>query len=270
MMICCNLRLINGISFEELIVGVEHAISHSFLGSSWRHWRIKFIGFDNTPNHSKRLYDILTLLVATKTMGFLLTWAFCLAGLLLSIYNDVCLYTSYHSWTPSTNSERERERCKMEAKAHNSRVRNVVSGPFGVSSPLLVHDKKWGHSPPKKKKLMGVPLVWGWKATSTFVNFAKSRNVIWEHASVEAPHCGVSLSHALNILCGLPFSSKRQKPKERKKKIWKERKKKKKRKREFKHRDRFTTIIIISQPGRQADTKWVCVAIDSSLPPPPS
>ncbi len=66
------------------------------------------------------------------------------------------LYTSYHAWTPNIyTSHRERERCKMEAKAHNSLVRNVVGGVLFVTIFWCI--TKWGHPPlplhlhPKKK-----------------------------------------------------------------------------------------------------------------------
>lgn len=100
--------------------------------------------------------------------------------------------------TPHTDKERERERCKMEAKAHKSRVKKLwwVGYVLRVHNNLLLHDKMGSPtllnslSPQPKKERRKNPfgsLRRGWKGTSTTVNFAKSRNLIWEHGSVDLP-----------------------------------------------------------------------------------
>lgn len=98
----------------------------------------------------------------------------------------------------SSNSQRNelrvrKQRCKMEAKAQKMHMVGLV----GDSNFLLVHDKKdMTFTPHSKQKPFRDPMhiyqgqllfffSWGWKGTSTFVNFAKSRNAIWEHPSVD-------------------------------------------------------------------------------------
>lgn len=123
------------------------------------------------------------------------------SSLFLSIH--VSTFTpSYHAWTPNntytSHRQRERERCKMEAKAHKSRVKKLwwVGYVLRVHNNLLLHDKMGSPtllnslSPQPKKERRKTPfgsLRRGWKGTSTTVNFAKSRNLIWEHGSVDLP-----------------------------------------------------------------------------------